>query len=719
MSDLDRRLRGVDQAEVPDLWIEAHGRASTATDRGPGSERQGRGLAWRRLGTVFVAFAVFVAAAVFAWGIWEAKDDRLVDEHPTPTAAPDPWAGLSPGIHRFSAPPSSRTGSALSWTGSRFLVWGGSQNDGAVQFDDGSAFDPTADAWDPLPPGPLSARSFPATVWTGREMLVWGGWDGGSGLYDDGAAYDPAAGTWRTIAPSPLDARAPRGAVWTGQEMIVWGSWARSTTWSPVMRPERRTTRRPTRGARSPTPLPDQLGVRGVDGRGDDRARRIGARREPFGHPRLRRDGLRPDRRFMEEAPPTDLDPNGTFAVWANDELFAFDYTNQVRAYDPVTDSWRELPAPPTDPGEAWPQFAAAGNEVFASTFGGPAVFDLTQEAWEKPDLPSALAGDPYLPTGAGDAVILWQSSAAQNPSDLLVWVPAPTALSSPLGQGLRIGRDVNAHGWRVLSARSGVWVAGAGELNRLGARGVRTVTTGDFDYDFTKLGEGPDGSILIASGTTLWQLDPSSGTILHRHDYPDLGYIDSILRAGPEIWVGASGEDGSQSLARIDPASGEVLDRYDVGQGGHSIAEADGYIFVMSAEPWGQALLRVDPASGTVVSVGAASGPIAAVGSHLWLANDQGVRCLDATTLLACGAIEIPRAYAVAADGDHLWVLSAEPGRPMVTLVDGLTGKVLAALRMPGRPSSISAFHGHAWVGFYDSGRVFRIDRCGSPSCG
>ena len=549
-------------------------------------------------------------------------------------------------------------------------------------------------------------------------MLIWGGWDGGSGLYDDGAAYDPAAGTWRMIAPSPLDARAPRGAVWTGQEMIVWGSLGLDDT---GLRDATGAAYDPTTDtwrtiADAPYPINwgsvvwtgEEMIVLGASvygGNHSDTPDSVGMAYNPIA------DSWR-------KLPPTDLDPNGTFAVWANDELFAFDYTNQVRAYDPVTDSWRELPAPPTDPGEAWPQFAAAGNEVFASTFGGPAVFDLTQEAWEKPDLPSALAGNPYLPTGAGDAVILWQSSASP-PSDLLVWVPGSAAPRSPLSQGLRIGRDVNAHGWRVLSARSGVWVAGAGELNRLGARGVRTVASGDFDYDYTKLGEAPDGSILVASGLTLWQLDPSSGSILHRHDYPDLGFIDSILRAGSEIWVGASGEDGSQSLARIDPSSGEVLDRYDVGQGGHSIAEADGYIFVMSAEPWGQALLRVDPASGTVVSVGAASGPIAAVGSHLWLANGQGVRCLDATTLLACGAIEIARAYAVAAEGDRLWVLSAAPGRPMVTLVDGLTGKVLAALRMPGRPASISAFHGHAWVGFYDSGRALRIDRCGSPSCG
>src|SRR5262245_22108107 len=64
--------------------------------------------------------------------------------------------------------------------------------------------DPGATA--PLPPAPIPAVNGSAMVWTGTELIVWGG------LVDDepccsrsqdGAAFDPAAGTWRPIAPPP------------------------------------------------------------------------------------------------------------------------------------------------------------------------------------------------------------------------------------------------------------------------------------------------------------------------------------------------------------------------------------------------------------------------------------------------------------------------------------------------------------------------------------
>jgi len=47
------------------------------------------------------------------------------------------------------------------------------------------------------------------------------------------------------------------------------------------------------------------------------------------------------------------------------------------------------------------------------------------------------------------------------------------------------------------------------------------------------------------------------------------------------------------------------------------------------------------------------------------------------------------------------------------VTLLDGRTGEVLAGpLPLPDTtPATISAFDGHAWIGFHDSGRLLRID--------
>jgi hypothetical protein len=55
-----------------------------------------------------------------------------------------------------------------------------------------------------------------------------------------------------------------------------------------------------------------------------------------------------------------------------------------------------------------------------------------------------------------------------------------------------------------------------------------------------------------------------------------------------------------------------------------------------------------------------------------------------------------------------------------MVTLLDGVTGEVLAGpVELPDiTPASISAFGGHAWVGFSGTGRLVRVDQCPPGRC-
>jgi hypothetical protein len=93
---------------------------------------------------------------------------------------------------------------------------------------------------------------------------------------------------------------------------------------------------------------------------------------------------------------------------------------------------------------------------------------------------------------------------------------------------------------------------------------------------------------------------------------------------------------------------------------------------------------------------------------------------------LSSCGEIVIPRATSLASDGARLWVLSStgstsasmylpdEEQPAAVTLVDGSNGQLVAGpLHLPSiTPATISAFDGHAWIGFHGDGRVIRIDR-------
>ncbi len=104
------------------------------------------------------------------------------------------------------------------WTGSRLLVWPG--DGGGLTMDVAPiAYDPATDTWTTLPTPPVVGRQSAASVWSGSEWIVWGGTTG-TGELDDGAAFDPSSGTWRVLARSPLTERRVR-AVWTGSEMIV------------------------------------------------------------------------------------------------------------------------------------------------------------------------------------------------------------------------------------------------------------------------------------------------------------------------------------------------------------------------------------------------------------------------------------------------------------------------------------------------------------------
>ncbi len=131
----------------------------------------------------------------------------------------DSWAPTS--VAGASSPRQFHT---AVWSGSRMIVWGGSDNDPNPTFyNTGGQYDPVSNSWTVLSKGgaPKPRRSHTA-VWTGTSMLVWGGT--GSSDFDTGGSYDAAADRWSDIstvnAPTP---RVGHTAVWTGEVMVVWG----------------------------------------------------------------------------------------------------------------------------------------------------------------------------------------------------------------------------------------------------------------------------------------------------------------------------------------------------------------------------------------------------------------------------------------------------------------------------------------------------------------
>lgn len=121
--------------------------------------------------------------------------------------------------------PSARSQHVAVWTGTKMVVWGGSN--GGTFFNDGGLYDPATRTWTPTSNANApSPRDQATAVWTGTEMIIWGGRAPGGAPLADGAKFNPATNAWTNIsavgAPSP---RFQHSAVWTGTKMIIWGGF--------------------------------------------------------------------------------------------------------------------------------------------------------------------------------------------------------------------------------------------------------------------------------------------------------------------------------------------------------------------------------------------------------------------------------------------------------------------------------------------------------------
>ena len=107
--------------------------------------------------------------------------------------------------------------------GDSMFVWGG--RDGAGNyFANGGIFDMNTLTWrTPMaaPPAAIAGRSGHFACWTGTKMLIWGGTNA-SGALSNGGLYDPATNSWTEIpVPGFLTYSTGASCVWTGTEMIV------------------------------------------------------------------------------------------------------------------------------------------------------------------------------------------------------------------------------------------------------------------------------------------------------------------------------------------------------------------------------------------------------------------------------------------------------------------------------------------------------------------
>jgi hypothetical protein len=298
-------------------------------------------------------------------------------------------ADLPSGWSDLPAPPEVRSRGAIGWTGDELLTWGGYVftgygEDAATA--DGFTFDARERKWRRMAPAPLSPRVKPASAWTGRELVVWGGTDARGERFGDGAAYDPDTDSWRMLADAPISARAPL-AVWTGDELLVWGTAVRVRE-----RPRDGASYDPQKDAwhviaDAPIELTDATAVW------------TGRELIVFGAalhggnfpetPTAIAAAYEPDTDSWRELTDSSLSPQASTAAWTGRELIAWDYLNGSAAFDPRADEWRALPDVPLDAGECHPESVSLGTWILGDYCGALAVYETAAGRWsarEGPD---------------------------------------------------------------------------------------------------------------------------------------------------------------------------------------------------------------------------------------------------------------------------------------------------------------------------------------------
>src|SRR5438045_1998299 len=151
-------------------------------------------------------------------------DDAVVASPRPRSSSPTPSTGPIPvGWTRLPLPPQARSGSAIVWTGSQLLDWGGcdpTAKDRCEPVGDGYAFDPASRTWSHMTTAPVPGSGAHA-IWTGTEALFIGLDPESKKLHSE--AFDPATGTWRKLATAPIGSRYSPVLVWTCSKLVVWG----------------------------------------------------------------------------------------------------------------------------------------------------------------------------------------------------------------------------------------------------------------------------------------------------------------------------------------------------------------------------------------------------------------------------------------------------------------------------------------------------------------
>src|SRR5688572_3134360 len=318
--------------------------------------------------------ALVIAAMATEWQFRIVRDDehretvtvnQPVVTQPVGTEPPtsSPVSPTTPSrTVKFSTaatqPPLKGRGDAAAAShGDSIIFWWGNDTGAA----DTAAYDLSTRTWRVLAqPSRVTSRNKPVLLDIGARLLLWGGRATDGPLeFPGGATLDPATSSWTAIADSPIGGRNSDGAAiaWTGSEMLVWGGRvddARGAAYNPTTNKWRQI---------APSPLTPRRGAAfawtGTElviwgGEGFDQS--SNARSYPA-------DGAayNPLTDTWRSLPAILIPGRQAAGVWTGSEFIILGGVSTFSlgqllhetgaAYDPATDRWRQLPRGWSQPG--------------------------------------------------------------------------------------------------------------------------------------------------------------------------------------------------------------------------------------------------------------------------------------------------------------------------------------------------------------------------------
>lgn len=189
---------------VDDTW-------SSLPSEGAPSPRQGASVIW-------------TGKAVLVWGGETSPSDSSSDLADgavlnfSADGKPLSWSPI-PTLAGLSA----RSGHASAWDGRRLMIWGGRTRSGTV-LTEGAVWDSETSKWTVLTAtGAPQGRFDASAAWTGDEFVIFGG-SNNQGALASGAAWNAASGTWRSLpSQAAASARSRAASVLVGSQWMIFG----------------------------------------------------------------------------------------------------------------------------------------------------------------------------------------------------------------------------------------------------------------------------------------------------------------------------------------------------------------------------------------------------------------------------------------------------------------------------------------------------------------